>query len=245
MLRELDEVGRRIGLRINRKKTQFMKNTWCDEGHIVLDGSPIAETKSYVYLGRSMNMDNDMKEELIRRRRAAWSAYGSLKEATDQLQDADLRAHLFGSTVLPALCYAAETWPDTSATAKTHRALERCLLKFARLSQHRAGLRRSDLRQMSRLRDPADYTSKAKHRWAGHIMRRDDDRWTRRTVEWLPRDCTRPRGRSPARWSDVFVERIKTMLYSRTADSRLRHCRLRPTNARQQSEWKSCWGPHV
>ncbi|WKX88735.1 hypothetical protein Q1695_008393 [Nippostrongylus brasiliensis] len=119
MLRELDEAGRKIGLRINRKKTQFMKNSWCDEGHIELDGSPIAETKYYVYLRRSMNMDNDMKEELIRRRRAAWSAFGSLKEATDQLQDADLRAHLFDSTVLPALCYAAETWPDTSATAKS------------------------------------------------------------------------------------------------------------------------------
>ncbi|WKY12960.1 hypothetical protein Q1695_004071 [Nippostrongylus brasiliensis] len=72
MLRELDEAGRKIGLRINRKKTPFMKNSFCDGGHIELDGSPIAETKSYAYLGRSMNMDNDMKEELIRRRRAAW-----------------------------------------------------------------------------------------------------------------------------------------------------------------------------
>ncbi|WKY04191.1 hypothetical protein Q1695_005291 [Nippostrongylus brasiliensis] len=99
-------------------------------------------------------------------------------------------------------------------------------LKFTRLSQHRAGLRSSDLRQMSRLRDPADYTSKAKHRSAGHIMSRDDDRWTRRTVEWLPRGCTRPRGRPPARWFDVFVERIKTMLCSRTADSRCRQSRL-------------------
>ncbi|VDL70950.1 unnamed protein product [Nippostrongylus brasiliensis] len=34
-------------------------------------------------------------------------------------------------------------------------------------------------------------------------MERDDDRWTRRTVEWLPRDCTRPRGRPPARWSET------------------------------------------
>ncbi|WKY04192.1 hypothetical protein Q1695_005292 [Nippostrongylus brasiliensis] len=31
MLRELDEAGRKIGLHINRKKTQFMKNSWCDE----------------------------------------------------------------------------------------------------------------------------------------------------------------------------------------------------------------------
>ena len=44
---------------------------------------------------------------------------GSIKEATDQLLDPDLRAHLFDSTVLPALCYAAETWPDTSFTTKS------------------------------------------------------------------------------------------------------------------------------
>ena len=78
------------------------------ERHVNIDGSPIVKTKSYVYLGRSMNMENDMKEELVRRR-AVWSAYGSLKEATDQLLGPDHRAHLFDSTVLPALCYAAET----------------------------------------------------------------------------------------------------------------------------------------
>ncbi|KAK6761273.1 hypothetical protein RB195_022364 [Necator americanus] len=54
----------------------------------------------------------------------------------DQLTDHDLRAHLLDSTVLPALCYAAETWADAAATSRkllaTHRALERCLLKFNR-----------------------------------------------------------------------------------------------------------------
>ncbi|KAK6728975.1 hypothetical protein RB195_006185 [Necator americanus] len=176
MLNELNEAGKRIGLRINRKKTQFMKNAHCQDGGVQLEGSQIVETPSYVYLGRSMNMENDLKEELNRRMRAAWAAFAAVREATDQLTDHDLRAHLFDSTVLPALCYAAETWADTAATSRklltTHRALERCLLKFNRRTQHLAGLRSSDLRGMSRLRDPAEYVSKAKHRWAGHIMRR-------------------------------------------------------------------------
>ncbi|KAE9415673.1 hypothetical protein Angca_000466, partial [Angiostrongylus cantonensis] len=60
---ELNEAGIKIGLRINRKKTQFMKNPWCESEKIELDGSLIAETTSYVYLGRSMNMGNSMKEE--------------------------------------------------------------------------------------------------------------------------------------------------------------------------------------
>ncbi|KAK6753722.1 hypothetical protein RB195_012982 [Necator americanus] len=174
-----------------------MKNAYCEDGGVQLEGSQTVETSSYVYLGRSMNIENDLKEELNRRMRAAWSPFAAVGEATDQLTDQDLRAHLFDSTVLPALCYAAETWADTAATSRKqltiHRALERCLLKFSRRTQHLAGLRSSDLRGMPRLRDPAKYVSKAEHRWAGHIMRRIDDRWTKRTLEWIPRDAIRPR----------------------------------------------------
>ncbi|KAK6749011.1 hypothetical protein RB195_001554 [Necator americanus] len=76
-----------------------------------------------------MNMENYLREELNRRMRAAWAAFAATREAMDQLTDQDLRAHLFDSITLPALCYAAETWTDTTATSRklltTHRALER------------------------------------------------------------------------------------------------------------------------
>ncbi|KAK6742729.1 hypothetical protein RB195_010163 [Necator americanus] len=49
MLNELNEAGKRIGLRINRKKTQFMKNAHCEDGGVQLEGSQIVETPSYVY----------------------------------------------------------------------------------------------------------------------------------------------------------------------------------------------------
>ncbi|KAK6758422.1 hypothetical protein RB195_015939 [Necator americanus] len=103
MLNELNEAGKRIGLRINRKKTQFMKNAYSEDGGVQLEGSRIVETSSYIHHERSMNMENDLKEELNRRMRAAWAAVAAVREATDQLADQDLRAHLFDATVLPAL----------------------------------------------------------------------------------------------------------------------------------------------
>ncbi|KAK6752930.1 hypothetical protein RB195_003994 [Necator americanus] len=75
MLNELNKAGKRIELRINRKKN----------------------------LGRPMNMEKYLKEELNRRKRAAWAAVATVREATDQLTDQDLCARLFDSTVLPAL----------------------------------------------------------------------------------------------------------------------------------------------
>ncbi|KAK6757266.1 hypothetical protein RB195_015221 [Necator americanus] len=77
----------------------------------------LAEAKYITLLTRpnDIEKEEEMKEELNRRMRAAWVAFSAVREATDQLTDQDLRAHLFESTVLPALCYAAETWADTAA----------------------------------------------------------------------------------------------------------------------------------
>ena len=61
---------------------------------------------------------------------------------------------------------------------------------------------------MSGFRDPAEYVARAKHRWAGHIVKRTDDTWTERILEWKPREIKRPRGRPPKRWADVFVEKL-------------------------------------
>ena len=61
---------------------------------IQLEGLHIAETSFYAYRRRS---------------KAAWAAFGPLREATDHLTDLELCAYLFDTTVLSALCYAAET----------------------------------------------------------------------------------------------------------------------------------------
>ncbi|VDM84654.1 unnamed protein product [Strongylus vulgaris] len=108
-------------------------------------------------------MEKDLKEELNRRQRAA-AAFGSLKEAPDQLTDPELRAHL-ATDVL-------------------------------------------NISSISRLRDPAEYVSNAKHRWADHMMRRTDDKWTLTTLEWIPREAKLSRGRPPTKWTDVFVTRM-------------------------------------
>ncbi|KAK6744830.1 hypothetical protein RB195_011506 [Necator americanus] len=58
------------------------------------------------------------KEELNRRMRAAWALFAIVREATDQLTDQDLLAHLFDSTVLPAL--RSGDVPDTAATSAAY-----------------------------------------------------------------------------------------------------------------------------
>ena len=192
-----------------------------------------------------MNMENNVVDELRRRRRAAWSAIGSIVEVTDQLKDPDTRAKLFNSTVLPALCYATETWTDTQATTRTlrttHRALERRLLKISRREQWTTGQSSEALRRLSMLRDPIEYTRRAKHRWAGHVMRYPDDRWTIRTTIWYPYDKKRGQGRPPTKWADAFQDCTKEY------NKRLLPYRVKPRHwmqlARDRGDWRRC-DPH-
>ncbi|KAE9417683.1 hypothetical protein Angca_004284, partial [Angiostrongylus cantonensis] len=136
--------------------------------------------------------------------RAAWRAFKSIEDVVKRTKNIRLRAHLFDSTVLPALTYASETWSlreqDERSLSVIERAVERTILDVSRFTQVRDGIRSSDLRQRSKIKDAVLYAKQSKIRWAGHVMRMNDNRWTRTVCEWIPRDVKRTAGRPPTRW---------------------------------------------
>ncbi|KAE9413323.1 hypothetical protein Angca_003693, partial [Angiostrongylus cantonensis] len=79
-----------------------------------------------------------------------------------------LRAHLFDSTVLPALTYASETWSLCKQITQRYRTRSR--------------------------KDDAGsipfhtilYAKQSKIRWAGHVMRMNNNRWIRAVSDWIP-----------------------------------------------------------
>ena len=113
MLTDFDDACGKIGLRLNLEKTMFMRNGYVSDAPFTLNGKNISECSKYVYLGHEVNMMNDLVAELSRRRRVAWRAYKSMEDVVKMTKNMRLRAHLFDSTVLPALTYASETWTLT------------------------------------------------------------------------------------------------------------------------------------
>uniref|UniRef100_A0A0K0D9H8 Reverse transcriptase domain-containing protein n=1 Tax=Angiostrongylus cantonensis TaxID=6313 RepID=A0A0K0D9H8_ANGCA len=72
-----DKPCGKIGLRLNLKKTMFMKNGLVLFAPFTLNGANISECSSHVYLGREINMMNDLAPELSRRKQAVWGAFKS------------------------------------------------------------------------------------------------------------------------------------------------------------------------
>ncbi|KAE9419170.1 hypothetical protein Angca_009844, partial [Angiostrongylus cantonensis] len=131
--------------------------------------------------------------------REAWGAFKSTEDVVKRTKNTRLRAHLFDSTILPALTYASETWS----------LLETTMLGMSRFTQVRDGIRSSDLRQRSKIKDAVLYAKQAKIRWAGYAMRMNDNRWTRAVSDWIPRDVKRTAGRPPTRWSEFFTKSLE------------------------------------
>ncbi|CAD6196874.1 unnamed protein product [Caenorhabditis auriculariae] len=153
-------------------------------------------------------MVNDLQAEIGRRKRAGWAAFNSIKEVTSQLKDPKLRAHIFEASIIPAISYGTEVWPDTKKNATalrtSYRALERALIGTTRFEQWKKEQRSTDLRQLSQIRDLEEHIQRGKHRWGGHVIRRQDDRWSTRLTHWIPRNIKRP----PTRWTDYFRKNI-------------------------------------
>ncbi|KHJ95112.1 hypothetical protein OESDEN_04944, partial [Oesophagostomum dentatum] len=64
MLNNLSETSKLIDLEMKMKKTKYMKNVWCLSGEAKLEGRTLEEVTSYTYLGISINMEEDLTEEM-------------------------------------------------------------------------------------------------------------------------------------------------------------------------------------
>ena len=194
-------------------------------------------------------MQNELSHELHRRRNAGWAAMNNIMPVISSTKDTHLKSSLFNTHVLPAIAYASETWTLTAASERhlrvTQAALERKLVGITLRVQRDRGLHNSDIRNMSGVKDIITHADHAKHRWAGHVMRRTDNRWSRATMEWYPRNFKRPAGRPPIRWSDSLAYRNNTYKLtlnriSRTVTNRFIHW---TTNTQDREAWKKNWVP--
>ena len=85
--------------------------------------------------------------------------------------------------VLPAITYGYQTWSLTKALVKkletSQRAMERRMLNVKLKDR----IRNTTIRQRTRVTDIVQYVTNTKWKWAGHIARMKDNRWTIRSTD--------------------------------------------------------------
>lgn len=121
-----------------------------------------------------------------------------------------LRRKVYNQCVLPSMTYGCETWSTTkfleSNLISAQRAMERQMLHISL----RDRIRSTTIRSQTGVDDILNKIKKSKWRWAGHVARMKDNRWTKRLMEWKPRTGKRRGGRQKRRWRDDITSYMDT-----------------------------------
>ena len=218
MLNIINEECKQIGLKIHRGKTQYMSNCISDR-NVKIDGEEIEKVQSYKYLGSQIEINGGSQKEIDTRIRTGW---GLLKNTHIFLKIKDIpmkyKTEVYNKCILTAMTYGAETWTLTSELERrlrsTQRAMERSILNISL----RERIRHTEIRKKTKVKDIIKLSYQKKWKWAGHLARREDNRWTKRVTEWIPRNGRRSRGRQKKRWYDDIEDQCGKTWMRRAKD---------------------------
>ena len=76
------------------------------------------------------------------------------------------------------------------------------------------------IREQTKVKEILTAVKETKWRWAGHVGRMNDNRWTVRLTDWTPRYGKRSRGRPGTRWRDEIDKIENSTAWNRTARNR-------------------------
>ena len=149
-----------------------------------------------MYLGQRISFDkNSQTEEISRRIQLGWTAFGKLSDVFNSKFSQYLKTQVFDQCVLPTFTYALEIWSLNKGIMEflriAQRKMERKMLRI-RLQDRKTN---EWIRQKTKVIDIAERVARQKWKWAGHLMRVDDNRWTKKTTEWRSRTTKRNPGK--------------------------------------------------
>ena len=152
-------------------------------------------------------MKDKTLKEVQKRITAGWSAFGKYKFIfTNREMPISLKRKTFNACTIPAMTYGCKTWTLTKTIVHklqvAQRAMERKILGIKITDK----IPNEEITVQTNILNIIKHITSTKWRWAGHVARMQDNRWTIRTTEWQVRKGRRPRGRPKMRWKDDIMK---------------------------------------
>ena len=148
---------------------------------------------------------HNFDKEANRRIRLGWAAFEKLREIfKSSFHNLVRPGSLTSACYLWWRTYWAETWTLTVGLVHKFkvalRMMERAMLGVSLMDK----IRNEVIRQRTKVTDSAHRISTLKWKWAGHVCRRTDGRWSRHVLDWRPRLGKCSVGHLVARWTNVL-----------------------------------------
>ena len=130
LMREVEAVSARVGLKMNEQKTKYMylvENIHEPEGITSMGAQKVELVNDFLYLGAKIRNS----EDIATRKKKAWIACHSLKAVWKSDLQKDLKIRLFTATFESVLLYGSETWTMTKCLTKI---VDSCYTRMLRMA---------------------------------------------------------------------------------------------------------------
>ena len=178
MIEELHRESLKVGLKMNMKKTKVMFNNQLAGQQIRIGKETIERVEEYTCLGQTISATPNHEKEIRKRIGMGWSAFGKHGIIMNSNMPLSLKRKVYSQCILPVLTYGSKTWSLTKELERKLRSAQRGMERKMIGVTLRDRTRASWIREQTKVEDILMTIKKKKWTWAGHVMRRTDNRWT-------------------------------------------------------------------
>jgi len=205
-----------LGLTINIKKTEVLYQPAPGDPHqdpdLYIHGEPVKSVSSFTYLGSVVSSDNSIDLEITRRVQSAASAFGALETRVWSQRGIKLatKCKLYRVFVLPCLLYSAETYTLYRRHTKKLTTIQLRHLRNIMGISWQDRISNGEVLQKANMQSVEAILTKTQLRWAGHVVRMEEDRLPKAVLYGELTTGKRKRGGQKLRYKDVLKRHLKT-----------------------------------
>ena len=210
MTTNLQENGKKVGLRINVAKTKTMTIGRNPDHPVRIEEMDVENVNSFVYLGSEIADNGEADVDVQSRLNKARGVFNRLTPIwrVNTIRE-EIKLRLYSSIVIPTAIYGCDTWRRTVKIEKKLNVFHRkCLRRILRITwmDH---ITNTELLRRAKQKDLQEIVNERRLKLAGHVMRLPDRRPAKRALKWIPPNLTRGRGRPKKTWRSTLKEDLE------------------------------------
>ena len=210
-LNRLSEEARKVGLKINKGKTEVMRVNSEQDTPIQLDEEVLMDANSFIYLGSIVGKDGGTDDDIKSRINKARLAFNSLRPVwNSRALSLKNKIRIFNTNVKSVLLYGSETWKVAKTTTnKLQTFVNRCLRRILKIRWPETVTNENLWERTNQRQIDRDIKGR-KWKWIGHTLRRPESSVTRQALDWNPQG-KRKVGRPRQTWRRSVESEAKTV----------------------------------
>ena len=196
------------GLKINRKKTEYLRPRNCQD-EIFLLGERLPVVDSFKYLGSTLQAEGGCEKDVTSRTQSGWNRWREMSGVIcDKKVPEALKNKIYKTAIRPAMTYGGECWPIRKSDQRRINTTEMKMLRWMQGKTRKDHIRNTTIRENAHVQPINTFLTKKRLSWFGHVQRREEHNIAKYVLATqVP--GSRPRGRPKLRWMDRIKQDMK------------------------------------